>query len=232
MPKITKAGFTWNIRDNTSDSLIIGLMTNPGEYLNFLQPKKSDVILDIGMNVGGFSMMCANEGANVIGYEPHKETCELAKQNFIDNNFEVEVYEMAIGPETKDDVLYLHKDNWSIFYSTILCKEEIPLRANGEAVPIKVAGINDVLEQHRPTKIKMDCEGVEYDIIMAVKDWYDVEKLAIEWHSGKNRNLAVVNKKVVPDDGRYIGAVINKLSEHFSVVEKHPIADNIYNCTR
>lgn len=49
---------------------------------------------------------------------------------------------------------------------------------------VKAVFINDLLERVRPTKVKMDIEYAEYDIIPNIKPclWPDIQAISIEFH--------------------------------------------------
>jgi FkbM family methyltransferase len=230
--KIEKHGLTWTVRENSSDAIIVGYVPNPGEYFGFLDVKPDDVVLDIGMNVGAFAVAAANKGARVIGYEPDPETYEIALENFKNNNLTGITHLAGVAGHNHESVLYLDipERNYSAFNTTVkggLQGEN----SDTKSVPIKLIDINDILKEYKPNKIKIDAEGAEWDIIMAVQDWYNAEKLVLECHSVPNHFAMVINNKVYLDDDEvYRNALKKKLGEHFSKVEKH--SKNVINCTR
>ena len=217
--KINKGGFTWNIRENTSDEAIVGAMVGSREYLDFLDIKPGDVVLDIGMNIGGFGVLAASKGAKVIGYEPHLETYLLAVENFKDNGLDAITHQKAVSNNKEESTLYLDRPmrKGSVYYSMLEAKD-------ASIVKIECEDINDILKKYKPNKIKMDCEWKEYDIIMAINDWYDVEKMTFEYHhrvvhNGITSYVVMLDGKIVKDDGGYHDKLMKKLSEHFSLIE-------------
>jgi hypothetical protein len=91
-------------------------------------------------------------------------------------------------------------------------------------------GINSILQEYKPNKIKIDAEGAEWDIIMAVQDWYNAEKLVLECHSVPNHFAMVINNKVYLDDDKiYREALKKKIMEHFLTIVEH--SKNVINCS-
>lgn len=234
MKKIERHGLVWTVREKTSDEIIVGYVPNPVEYFNFIDIKPGDVVLDIGMNIGAFAVMAAHKGGKVIGYEPEPETYAIAVENFKNNNLEGITHMAGVSGLDGEALLYLDipERNYSGFNTTV--KEGLQGEDfEREAIKIKLLGINKILEEYKPNKIKIDAEGAEWDIIMAVHDWYNAEKLVFECHCVPNHKAMVINHKVYLDDDEiYREALKKKLREHFGKVEQHPECRNIINCTK
>lgn len=232
--KIEKHNLIWSVRDKTSDEIIIGYVPGPVEYFNFLDIKPGDVVLDVGMNIGGFAVTAASKGAKVIGYEPHPETYELALENLKNNNLTAITHMAGVSGYDRDAKLYLDKPerNYSGFFTTI-AEGLQGENEKKESIPIKLEGINGILEKYKPNKIKMDCEGAEWDIIMAIKDWYNVEKMVFEYHIVPGHDIVVMNDIIHYDDDKvYQNAFFKRLKEHFSKVEWHEQCKHIVNCEK
>jgi FkbM family methyltransferase len=232
MKKINKHGLIWNVREKDSDEIIVGYVPGPVEYFDFLDIKKGDVVLDIGMNIGAFAVKAASLGAKVIGYEPEPETYKVAIMNFKENNLEGITHNLGVAGIEQEAKLYLDvpERNYSGFNTTVkggLQGEDF----EKSTIDIKLVGINEVLKKYKPNKVKIDCEGAEWDIIMAVHNWYNVERLTFECHCVPNHRAMVINHKVYLDDDEiYRNALKKKLREHFKVVEEHPQCKNSINC--
>lgn len=52
--------------------------------LNFLI-EKDDIWLDLGANIGTFSLLCFKQDSKVIGFEPKPENYEILKKNIEKN---------------------------------------------------------------------------------------------------------------------------------------------------
>lgn len=175
MREITRSGMKFNIREETLDEWIVDEVLSPNDYLIPLMITAKDTVLDIGMNIGVLSVWAGSRGAKVIGYEPEKENFDISVSNMNINGFKGELFQKGVSDEDKVVSLYLNnKKNRGQHTTTFV--------GGRPSVDIECVGINSILEQYKPNKIKMDCEGEEYKIILAVKNWYDTEVLVFEWH--------------------------------------------------
>jgi FkbM family methyltransferase len=146
-------------------------------YPRMLKPKRGDVILDIGMNIGVFAVMAAKAGARVIGYEPDPENCELAASNIKQNGVweQCVVRHGGVSDETGLESLYLNekrnRGNHTI----------VPVRGR-RWITVDMTGIEEVMKEWTPNKLKIDCEGAEYKILNAEVEWLGVSVIVFEWH--------------------------------------------------
>ena len=166
MYEISRSGMKFNVREDTLDEWIVDEVLLPTNYLMPLMVVAKDIVLDIGMNIGVFSVWAASRGAKVIGYEPEKENYDLAVSNMDINGFSGELFKKGVSDEDKTISLYLNEKKNRGQHQTTYVKGR-------RSVDIECVGINSILEKYKPTKIKIDCEGEEYKIIKAVKNWYN-----------------------------------------------------------
>jgi tRNA/tmRNA/rRNA uracil-C5-methylase (TrmA/RlmC/RlmD family) len=68
--------------------------------------KKGQTFVDVGANVGYYSILASELGAKVIAFEPSKDNRELLEQNIKDNNCEVQVYSQALSNVSGNAILY------------------------------------------------------------------------------------------------------------------------------
>ncbi len=62
--------------------------------------REGDVFIDVGANVGTYSVMAAAAGAQVIAVEPAHDSAELLRENAVLNDFPIVVIEAVVGAET------------------------------------------------------------------------------------------------------------------------------------
>jgi tRNA G37 N-methylase Trm5 len=65
--------------------------------------KKDDLVIDIGANVGSFSIFAANKGARVFSFEPDKKNFEMIKKNIHQNNFQNKIIAINKGVTSKTE---------------------------------------------------------------------------------------------------------------------------------
>jgi FkbM family methyltransferase len=194
------------IRENTSDSGVVKEAF--GSEYDRLRMKPEDVVLDIGMNIGGFTLRALEMGiTNIYGYEPELDNFSLAAANVQMNkgsDQEPRLYNLAvIGNDDSVRTLYVNTKRSKAMHSLV------PRRGRG-TVEVECININTILETVKPTIIKMDIEGGEYEILKAVKSFKGVRELMLEFHCAFLNDL--------PDLIKYKEAQ-RILQKHFSRVE-------------
>ena len=161
-------------------------------YLNGLL-KPDDVFVDIGANVGFFTVLAARLAAEVHSFEPEPINQRRLKRNIRLNKFSedrVVIHECALG--ATNGVIKLNRplsDN----YGRASVKE---LQA-ADAVTVKLLKLDDVLKPSRKRHvIKIDVEGAELDVLAGAEIF--MSSLAsgsvclVEVHTGCGVDIGVV----------------------------------------
>ena len=161
-------------RPNSSDEGVIKECYSPMYFKEYMNYKSTDIVLDVGTNIGAYSTRVSSLVKCVYGFEPLKDNYELALKN--------------LGSHTI-----------------------LPTRGRDHIV-VSARRFSDVLSETKATKIKMDIEGAEWDILSKDQiDWSTVDALVMEWHH-KNFNKTKIQK---------FKWVMDYLSENFKVVESN-----------
>ena len=147
-----------------------------GEY-DIPYENSNPVILDIGGNVGGFSLWANQRWANskIYSYEPIKNNFNLLKENTkdIDN---IVISNVAIGSKTETRRMYYGAHNVGEC-SFINGDEQVE---EGEEVSVMSANLLPAANI-----VKIDTEGAEVEILENITIKPDV--YLIEYHSASNR---------------------------------------------
>ena len=147
-----------------------------GEY-DIAYRNSSPVILDIGGNIGGFSLWANKRWANskIYSYEPIKNNFNLLKENTkgIDN---IVISNVAVGSKTETRRMYYGAHNIGEC-SFINGAEQVE---RGEEVSVMSAGLLP-----DANIVKIDTEGAEIEILENMLIKPDV--YLIEFHSADNR---------------------------------------------
>lgn len=168
-PQLEKDGRTglW-YRPGTMDLFMIGEL---GCYRP-LNPRPGDTILDVGACIGSVSRYLAENGANVVAYEPHPENFDILVKNSPDS---VNVRAAVIAGPDGQIILYANEKGINDgLHSTT------PHRGRTE-LSCPAVNFHDQLDRYEPNKLKIDCEGSEYDILAEPLPGH-VEKVAMELH--------------------------------------------------
>lgn len=122
--------------------------------------------IDVGANMGYYSMFLAQHGCKVIAVEPQKNLAELIQMSADENRFDIRVDECAIsdkGGEMKMHVPVGHGMNASLAYE--------PLSPNGyyeSTVEVNTLDTYAAIGAHYDF-IKVDVEGAEDKVLRGAK---------------------------------------------------------------
>jgi FkbM family methyltransferase len=121
--------------------------------------KPGATVLDIGANVGYFSLIAAHRvgaAGKVYAFEPGPDNFEVLKRNIEINRFEnITAVRKAVGDQSKTVMLTLAEDSdqHSLF--------DPPHVAATGRIPVECIALDDFLEGKVPDVIKLDVEGNE-----------------------------------------------------------------------
>lgn len=122
---------------------------------------QGDVVLDIGANVGFFTLIAAQlvgELGEVHSFEPLPETADALRRNIALNRFgHVRVHTAAVGAESGTARL---KVGTSSLDPRLASDGE-----EGETVVVPIIALNEMQFPKPPTFIKIDAEGAEFDVL-------------------------------------------------------------------
>lgn len=141
-------------------------------YYKFVKP--SDIILDIGANIGFFTILSEN-AKEIICIEPLKEAIPLLEKNIEGNNLQnkTKVINAAVG---KNGKLILEVDK-KLNLSKIVKKK------NKNTYEIKSFELKDIVKKYNSNMLRLDVEGYEYEILYK-KIPKKITKISIEFHTG------------------------------------------------
>jgi FkbM family methyltransferase len=126
---------------------------------------KDKIVVDVGANIGAFSVMAAKRGAVVYAFEPYPKNYEMLLKNIKHNDVEKLVHPLpfAIGKAGKAK-LFLHptRSDWASLDSSLneLNKDDY--------INVSVVTLKSVFESEKIDNcffLKLDCEGAEKEII-------------------------------------------------------------------
>lgn len=178
--------------DNATDNkIIISSKKYEKEELNLLKNLKKNnnsIFLDIGANMGYYSIMSSNYGfKKIYSFEPVPKMINRIQQHIKINNLEnlIEVIPYAIGEESKEVFLYEEPTNYggsSLFQASQRTNE----------IKVKMISLNEFILQNSIKNIdalKIDVEGYEDRVLMPffINNHISIfPKLVIIEHSSSN----------------------------------------------
>lgn len=165
----------------------------PGEY----------VVCDVGMNVAAASLYFASMSniSKVYGFEPFKDTFEMAREN-INLNAELspklEAHNYGLGKKDESPMVPCPSGGALGGSTTASFIEKTPGTDKEKLVTVEIKDIAAVLDQIKNTHpgagiiMKLDCEGAEYDIMERLNETGLVKTIdifMIEYHFKGKRPL-------------------------------------------
>lgn len=120
--------------------------------------RAGDVFLDVGANVGSYTLLASSSGANVVAVEPVPSTFNHLQMNVLLNRFQSNVRLMNIG--LADRVGELRFTNSLDTMNHVLADGEL-----GPYVSVPVETVDNVVGFSPPTLIKIDVEGYETAVL-------------------------------------------------------------------
>lgn len=123
--------------------------------------RRGDVVLDCGANVGVFTRVALDAGANkIIAIEPAPENLECFRRNFAGEISAGKVVVVPKGVWNKEDVLTLHVDPTNSAADSFILEH----KGEGAVAKVPLTTIDHLVAELKIDKvdfIKMDIEGAE-----------------------------------------------------------------------
>jgi len=144
------------------------------------------VILDLGANIGAFSIYAAVSARDVkvFAYEPMAEFYRLMLENIRLNRLDgtVKCFNLAVGADARMRELAIESKTFC--FPTLAFTDDRVTRT----VMVQCTSLADILESNaleRVDLLKMDCEGAEYEILYSTPDRYlkRIREIRMEYHN-------------------------------------------------
>tara|TARA_Y100000590_G_scaffold444358_1_gene575004 strand:+ start:329 stop:1291 length:963 start_codon:yes stop_codon:yes gene_type:complete len=148
------------------------------EQLKFIIDKEvasGNVILDVGANIGYYSIMLANiVGSNgkIYALEPEPTNYQTLEKNITLNKLEniIEPYQM--GASDTNLPKFLYRSKYSNMHSFILPENDIiDIKNPKSQIEIKMTNLSDFISNKEPIDmLRMDIEGYEVEVLLGLQD--------------------------------------------------------------
>ena len=163
----------------------------------------SDIcIIDVGANVGAFSIMAAQRypNAKIYSFEFIQENYDFALTK-TNNHENITVFNKAMVGSNAPVGLFQHRTNYGghkpIFgNNTDTYLNSSRFTADFEQRPVEHISFKNFIEQNNVNKVdflKLDCEGSEYEILFHVDEydlWDKISRISMELH-GRDDKIQV-----------------------------------------
>ena len=151
---------------------------------------RDTVVVDIGANIGLFSLYAAFHGAEkVYAFEPNREAYCCMLRNIERNNLQGRIIPNHLAVTSRSNELVTIPKGASP--QNRIAHESAP---DDEHESVTTISLNDIVRTEGMSRIdllKMDCEGCEYEILGGT-DAYTfarIGRIIIEYHDGQEREI-------------------------------------------
>jgi FkbM family methyltransferase len=149
-------------------------------WLRVLRP--GDLFVDVGANIGIYTLLLASHGADVIAVEPADDARRLLEVNLGLNGLHAHIVPTALGRAAGNAKLTagLGSSNY------IVTKPDGVPQGDEAAIEVPISTLDEVLGDRTAAGLKVDVEGFELDVLLggsrALAE-HRVGVLQLEWNS-------------------------------------------------
>ncbi len=185
---------SWIVRTNSRDFNVINDIFVFKIYDKYFKKiTNCNNIIDIGSNVGAFSVLCGLKypNAKIYCYEPMKQSSEICRTNSLINNLidRIFVYDLGVAgkPGMRKLTLYNGEHEKNSLYNIWNDKKN-------NTQDIKVITLAEIIKNnniHSCDLVKMDCEGAEFEIMESLtkETLSKIRCFIIEYHFGDSDSM-------------------------------------------
>ena len=234
--KVKLGELVFFVRPHSED---LGYLTSSHKPVKFgddwTQLKKGDLFVDVGANIGYFSILASSRGANVVSVEPDNRTFQILMGNKIENKLtNMVLHNIAAGE--KEDRLLL---NFPSFGSGLasLNRDQALHDSGGNGDFVNVVPLDRITEQYTSIDLIMiDVEGYEYEVLLGARETIKkTKRLIIEiWHSNREKCIDflqgngynMIERRPCSDVNEYYLFENGRRNQNLSI--SHPADSNMY----
>lgn len=172
------------VSDQVAFALYRGDYENAEHTLLRDRVRPDDVVLELGCGMGFIGLVCAKrlKTGRLIGVEANPRLLPLIRENFRLNELEIELIHAAVSNQPGRVEVCVSDD---FRYSGIDLSEQY------ERVSVPGVKLNELLDQHQPTFLVLDIEGMETSILNNEASLDSVRSIAVEVHANLTGDAAI-----------------------------------------
>lgn len=226
MNEVVCNGLRFNVRAGSTDEKVIPEVVKQSCYTKrgFLSIETGERWLDLGGNIGTFSVLAASKGALVTTYEPETSNFDALQSNLALNGLVAKLHKLAVvqsEPLLREFYLAAGSNHY---------RHTLKQTRGRKSTIVRCAKFADVLKDGYDA-IKMDIEGAELEILSAVQDWKSVKKIAMEYHFDHDRSVANFIQRMRNLEDAGFTVQFSPILEHVKSYDFYPAA-KIVHCVK
>jgi FkbM family methyltransferase len=135
--------------------------------------RPGDLFIDVGANIGSYTIWAGELGAEVVALEPAKDTFALLAENVALNRYPVELVEAAAGAICGTARLTSGQD----------CVNRLDPQGSAET---RVVTIDSIIKDRIVTGMKVDVEGFEIEVLRGCEralSEHRIKLIQLEWNA-------------------------------------------------
>lgn len=194
--RASATGYEYYARPETEDSIVFEAIVDNNEYDLPDQFEPSDVVIDIGAHIGGFSFAALERGAgHVSAYEAHPANYAIACQNLERFGERAVCHNRAVWRSDQPATMLYNNDLTDYEHTG-----GISVLWNTTGIPVDSISLDEILREasanfQSPIRLlKLHCEGSEYPILFTAKHLAIVKEICGEYHE--------IESEKIPDRAR------------------------------
>ena len=152
--------------------------------------------LDLGGNVGAFTLLALSKGATVDVYEPDPFSCKMIEKNLKANNYNANIIQKAIVASDKKLMTMYVGNNMNVWRNSLY------KNWGNQKFTVDCIHYTDVI--NKTSNVKMDIEGAEMEILESMQTF--PKRMVFEWSFDVDPSLI-----------RYRG-ILDKMRNHYKSV--------------
>lgn len=167
--------------------------------------KEKDIFIDVGANIGTYSVMLAGKGLRVIAFEPAYENFKALNINMMLNGYEksLQSFNFGLGLENKRAGFVFDPLNTGASHLDTLPPEDETFALRSIHTEIEIRKFDDLLDQLNIDKnagvlMKIDVEGMEPEVLEGARKFISQQKnitLVMEcFHSKKEHIIGLLDE--------------------------------------
>jgi FkbM family methyltransferase len=216
-----KTGLKFYYRPNTSDIKTIMEVVERGVYeKKYFKIEVGEHWIDLGGNIGAFTLLALSKGATVDVYEADDEHCEIIKMNLELNGLTATVINKAVVHDDNKEIYLNIQKNGNTWRNSIV--------KNWDGGKKKVDCINIESVLNKDVCCKMDIEGAEILILENIK--LMPKKMVYEWSFDIDDNIDRYRNVLKKMINNYRNVKHNSIKDEHKIWKKgwFPPCRNVY----
>ena len=189
--KVEDTGAQFNVRPGTLDEYVVKECYGKMYFDEYIKYRPEDVVLDVGANIGAYSVRVSKHVTAVHSYEASPENYEVALKNIeLNSARNVHLHNLAlVGTDVKTLDFFLNTGKNKGAHSLLV-------KRGREKQTVNAYRFSKALQESKATMVKMDIEGGEWDIFSNdTIDWTGVRGFVFEWHHAILRDKTYEKRK-------------------------------------